>query len=191
MMMMTSSENINRALEIWRDLKIEPSHTEPSAHLEESTLVRMAADGGLQEASENELEHLDNCPLCLANWSAWRRAFSLANESEDEEERAENLFPEGAYGFLEAAATASPKTQGVVIESSCGSYRLEVLPNRESPEEGMIVLSSRVKNADNNVTVRDKKGREILSGALENGRLARLCRKLNELDLSVWTVSLK
>ena len=188
---MTSSENINSALETWRDLKAKPSQTEQSAHLEESALVRMAADGGLQEASENELEHLDNCPLCLANWSAWRRAFSLATECEDEEERVEDLFPEGAYGFLEAAATASPKTQGLAIESSCGSFRLEVLPNREQPKEGMIVLSSRVKSSDSKVTVRDKKGREILSGTLENGRLARLYRKLNELDLSVWTVSLK
>ncbi len=188
-MMMTNHENINSALETWRDLKIEQSCAEPSAHIEEKDLLRMAADGGLQEASENELEHLDNCPLCLANWSAWRRAFSLVTECDNEEERAEDLFQDGAYGFLEAAATTSSRTQGLVIESSCGSYRLEVLPNREQPEEGMIVLSSLVKNTEKKITVRDKKGREILSGVLENGRLARLCRSLNEIDLSVWTVT--
>ena len=188
-MMMTSYENINSALETWRDLKTELSYTKPSAHLRESALVRMAADGGLQEASENELEHLDNCPLCLANWSAWRRAFSVVTECEIEEDGDEDLFSIEAYGFLEAAATTSAKTQGLVIESSCGSYRLEVLPNREQPEEGMVVLSSLVKSAENKVTVRDKKGREILSGTLENGRLARLCHSLNEIDLSVWTVT--
>ena len=188
-MMIASSENINSALEIWRDIKIKQSHTEKSAHLEERVLVRIAADGGLQEASENELEHLDNCPLCLANWSAWRRAFSVAAEYAEDAERAEDLFSEGAYGFLEAAATTSAKTQGLAIESSCGSYRLEVLPNREQPEEGIIVLSSLLKNGNNKVIVRDKKGQEILSGTLENGRLARLCHNLNKLDLSIWTVT--
>ena len=76
--MITSSENISSALKAWRDIKIEQSQTEHSNHLEEGVLVRMAADGGLQEALENELEHLDNCPLCLAAWSAWRRVFTLA-----------------------------------------------------------------------------------------------------------------
>ncbi len=191
MMMMTNSENINSALETWRDVRTELSHTEQNAHLDETTLVRIAADGGLHEASKSELEHLDNCPLCLAAWASWRRAFSVVYECEEEKEIEEDLFKDGAYGFLEAAATTSPKAQGLVVESSCGSYRLEVLPDRESPEKGMIVLSSLVKSDDNKVTVRDKKGLEILSGTFENGRLARLCRNLDELDLSVWTVSLK
>ena len=190
-MMMASSENISSALKAWRDIKVEQSQTEQSDHLEESVLVRMAADGGLQEALENELEHLDNCPLCLATWSAWRRAFNVAAECDDEKERDEDLSSDDAYGFLEAAATTSQQTQGLVIESSCGVYRLEVLPSREQPEEGMIVLSRLTKNSDNKVTVRDKKGHEILSGTLENGRLARLCHNLNDLDLSLWTVMAK
>ncbi len=187
-MILTSSENINSALRSWRDMKIAQSHCEQTEHLEEKVLVRMAADGGLQEASEYELEHLDNCPLCLAHWSAWQRAFSVVAEGLDEEKREKDQFSGDAYGFLEAAATTSPQTQSQVLESSCGSYRLEVLPSREQPEEGMIVLKSRAENGDNKVTVRDKNGREILSGSLENGRLARLCHNLNELDLSVWTV---
>lgn len=190
-MMITNGENIGSALKAWRDIKIAQSQTEQSEHLEERVLIRMAADGGLQDALENELEHLENCPLCLAAWSAWRRAFNVATKIEDEKEIDGDLFSDDAYGFLEAAATTSQKIQGLVIESSCGVYRLEVLPNRDQPKEGMIVLSRMSKNGDNKVTVRDKKGQEILSGTLENGRLARLCYNLNKLDLSLWTVMAK
>lgn len=189
--MMTNNGNINSALEAWRDIKIEQSPTEISEHLEERTLIRLAAAGGLEEASPNELEHLDNCPLCLATWSAWRRAFAVATEYEDDENETTELNHDEAYGFLEAAATTSAKTQTLVVESSCGSYRLEILPDREAPDEGMIVLSRLTKDGDQQLTVRDKKGHEILSGTLENGRLARLYHNLNELDLSVWTVNKK
>ena len=191
--MITNNGNINSALEAWRDIKIEQSPTESNVHLEKKTLIRLAADGGLEEVSPNELEHLDNCPLCLSTWSAWRRAFAVANENEDNENENEltELNHDEAYGFLEAAATTSAKTQALVVESSCGTYRLEILPNREEPNEGMIVLSRLTKDGDQQLTVRDKKGHEILSGTLENGRLARLYRNLNELDLSVWTVNKK
>ncbi len=188
-MIMTNRENINSALEDWREMKLSQIHSEPTEHLPEKVLVRLASVGGLQEASDNELDHLDKCPLCLSSWSAWRRAFTIAEEPENKEENFAEFSVDNTYGFLEAAATTSPKTSGQIVESHCGTYRLEVLPSREEPDEGMIILSSQIEKSDSQVTVRDKNGREIISGALKNGKLARLCQNLNEIDLSVWTIS--
>ena len=53
----------------------------------------------------------------------------------------------------------------------------------------MIILSRLTDNQNREVTLRDRKGLIILSGALENNRLARIHKNLNELDLSIWTVS--
>jgi hypothetical protein len=192
-MIMTNSDNINSALGNWREMKLAQTDSSQTEHLKEQILVRMAADGGLQEALESELKHLDNCPLCLASWSAWRRAFTVAQECNNESEKSEEFSSESAYGFLEAAATTSAKATGQIVESRCGTYRLEIMPNRDDPTKGMIVLSSRPAKSDNKggnqVTVRDRNGRIIISGTLENKKLARLCHNLDEIDLTVWTIS--
>lgn len=187
-MITTNRENINSALADWRDMKIAQADSESTQHLEEKVLVRMAADGGLQEASESELEHLDSCPQCLGNWSAWRRAYSVISVDLNDEKNEKDQFNGDAYGFLEAAASLTSTASSRVLESSCGSYRLEILPDREDPEKAMIVFSRRTQNGDDRVTVRDKNGLAIISGNLENGRLARLCSNLKELDLTIWTV---
>ncbi len=192
-MIMTNSKNIDSALKNWREMKLAQTDSLPTEHLQEQTLVRMAADGGLQEALESELKHLDNCPLCLASWSAWRRAFTVVQESNSEVENHEEFSAESTYGFLEAAATTSAKTAGQIVESRCGTYRLEIMPNREDPTKGIIVLSRRPEKSENRgdkkVTVRDRNGHIIISGTLENKKLARLCHNLDEIDLTVWTIS--
>ncbi|HDS16749.1 MAG TPA: hypothetical protein ENN66_09135 [Proteobacteria bacterium] len=188
-----ANEIANKSLEdifiFWRD---HPKQISPSAetrHFDEKTLIRLAADRGLAEAEEEELRHLDNCATCLAAWSAWRRAFSFAAGADMEEQD----FPpsseiDGGYGYLEAAASSSITTQGLVLESRCGAYRLEILPNRENPKEGLIVLRAEKHKAAGKFSVRDRNGREILTGFLENGRLARPCADFSALDLSLWTV---
>jgi hypothetical protein len=38
------------------------------------------------------------------------------------------------------------------------------------------------------VTVRDRNGLVVLEGRLRHGRLARICEKLSEIDLTTWTL---
>ena len=194
--MMTDANNLNRAFHAWQETKLEEFKNDDSAsplnqHLDEKTLLRLAGSGGGEKATTIELEHLDNCPVCLAEWAAWRRALSVADEyseSEFVDNLSDELFSHQTFGYLEAAASDTPKSQALILESSCGTYRLEILPDRQDNNEGMIILSRLTENSAAEVSVRDRAGRIIISGPLENGRLARIHKNLDELDLSIWTV---
>jgi hypothetical protein len=194
--MMTDANNLNQAFAAWREtklaeLKVDNSVSRIIHHLDEKALLRLAGSGGFEKAAPNELEHLDSCPLCLSEWAAWRRALSAADEcgeSDFAEDLNDEFFSHQAFGYLEAAASETTKSQALTLESSCGTYRLEILPDRQENNEGMIILSRLTDNSAVNVTVRDRAGRTIISGPLENGRLARIHKNLDELDLSIWTV---
>ncbi len=220
--MMTDNDNLNYAFQACKSIKLEELHNETAnertiRHLDEETRRRLAGSGGLETATAAELEHLDDCPLCLAQWAAWRRALTAADEDFvddfncelDQSGLAQESFSHQAFGYLEAAASDTKKTRPLVLESSCGSYRLEILPDRQENNEGMIILSrlsGKQKPTEKQnptekpgptenqrpippVTVRDRAGLIIISGALENNRLARIRKNLNELDLSIWTVA--
>ena len=188
--MMINDSSLDRALETWHETNLRQSENEvpDDNHLTEAELVRLAQAGGLAEAAAPELRHLDECPLCFSEWSAWRRAFAIS-ETEIAEPLDEEFTADCAYGFLEAAADTGTLLQPRVLESRCGKFRLELLPSREEEGVGMVILSCLDPlREDEEVCVRDRKGYEFLCGSLENGRLARLCRDLGELDLSIWTV---
>ena len=194
--MMTNSDKLNQTFHIWQKTKLEENGCNDSAgsldqHLDEQSLLRLANNGGIEKATPDELEHLDNCPLCLAGWAAWCRALSVTDdcyENDFDDNLNGEFFSQQAYGYLEAAASDSAISQALILESSCGTYRLEILPDRLENNQGMIILSKLTGNQTTNVTVRDRTGRIIISGPLENGRLARIHKNLDELDLSIWTV---
>ena len=191
--MMTDTNNLNRAFTAWRETKLAGLKDDNSIHhLDDKTLLHLAGSGGFEDATDIELEHLDNCPRCLSGWAAWRRALSAADEdckSDFDDDLDDEFFSHQAFGYLEAAASATPKSQALALESSCGTYRLEILPDRQDNRKGMIILSDLTDNNSSvYITVRDRAGRIIISGPLDNGRLARVHKNINELDLSIWTV---
>jgi len=196
-MMTDANNNLNRAFAAWRETKLaefkdDNSVSRISHHLDGKVLLRLALSGGLEKAAASELEHLDSCPLCLAEWAAWRRALSAADEDckgDFYDDLDDEFFSRQAFGYLEAAASEMPRSQALILESSCGTYRLEILPDRQENSAGMIILSELTDNSSAvNITVRDRTGRIIISGQLDNGRLARIHKNLDELDLSIWTV---
>jgi hypothetical protein len=188
--MIIDNDNLDRALTTWhRSRSLETGNEIPDdSHLTETDLVRLAQNGGLAEAAAPELRHLDECPHCFSEWSAWRRAFAIS-ETESTETRDDGFPTDCSYGFLEAAADTGAFLQPRVLESRCGNFRLELLPSREEEGVGMVILNCLDPQRKNEMLcVRDRDGRQFLCGRLENGRLARLCRDLGELDLSIWTV---
>ncbi len=196
-MMMTDTNTLDQAFSAWQETRLEELNNDDSGnrqpHFDEKILLRLADRGGLESAATIELEHLENCPLCLAEWAAWRRAFSAADEC-SENSSADDLnsefFAHQAFGYLEAAASATTKMQALTLESNCGTYRLEILPDRQENNAGMIILNRLTENQDTatKVTVRDRAGRIVISGPLENNRLVRIHKNLDELDFSIWTV---
>lgn len=195
--MMTDANNLDRAFYAWQETKLEELKSDdsgsPQQHLDEKLLLRLADRGGLESAATIELEHLENCPLCLAEWATWRRAFTAAEDCSENNSAADldcDFSAHQAFGYLEAAASGTTKNQALTLESNCGTYRLEILPNRQENNEGMIILTRLTENQDSvaKLTVRDRTGRKVISGPLENNRLVRIHKNLDELDLSIWTV---
>ncbi len=200
--MITEPHNLDRAFHVWQETRLDDAENADSVsqlrlHLDQQSLIRLAAAGGLDQAAAHELEHLDHCPLCLAEWAAWRRAVGAAAECSDtdpaedtdSDDLHDNFIRHQTYGFLEAAASGPAVTRPLVLESHCGTYRLEILPDRQPNNTGMVVLHRLISNPLTEVTVRDRQGVEIISGTLENDRIARIHKDLDKLDLSIWTVS--
>jgi len=200
--MLISEEQLSQAFGHWRNERVAAETAEPETHLgeihlSETDLLRLAGNGELTAASASELRHLDNCSACFERWAAWRRAVSAAAEADEAEFPEDERLPECACGFQEAAASPadSSTSEPRVYTSGCGGWRLELLPERENPERGLLVLTqlnrsekSPDTSAGYNVTVFDRQGRRLLSGTLEEGRLARLCTNFSGLDLTLWTV---
>jgi len=197
-MMSISDQQLTRAFREWQPETTQSTNPELEPHLNESQLLHLAAAGGLEAATPKELRHLDACAICFGAWAAWRRALSATQDQTDTVKQTPNQDSPTtadddficAFGFQEAAASSTPETsEPRIYTSNCGSWRLELLPGRESPKRGLLILTALQGNkATGQITVFDRRGKEILAGSLENGRLARLCEDFTGLDLSVWTV---
>ncbi len=191
--MLISDTDLTTVFSKWRAASDRRHPPLATPHLDEESLLRLAGKEGLAAAASGEIEHLDSCPDCFAAWAAWRRALSAAAGEKKEEmtERDDNRLVECAFGFQEAAASQPGATAGPqVFTSSCGGWRLEWLPQRDQPGEGLLLLTARNPlPAGVEVSVCDHQGRKLLSGPLEEGgRLARRCRDFSQYDLSLWTV---
>ena len=158
-----------------------------ASHLDEVTLYQLTAEGSLAEADSAALKHLSLCSTCMGEWANWRRARGAAENTEGPLADIDLSF-----GFLQAAA--SPElTESISMQSQCGSYRLDILPQEGAPDRGLVVfeaLSGNERLEDAQVTIHDREGRLLLKGRLREGRLARPLNDPSQFDLSTWTVSI-
>jgi len=190
---MNQKNSLQSLLQIWKEVYLDrtKTHGEEAGHLSVEELYRMAEPGGIERSEVEAVDHLSVCPVCLGEWASWRRALTAVDELESAEGMEEEEFPVMAYGMREAAATAKPE-EPVNVRSSCGRFNLGVLPRLDNPQKGMVTLEAvadgEMSVEDRHFTVRDRNGLVLLEGRLHQGRLARTCEKLADIDLTTWTL---
>lgn len=177
--------NNSSLLQTWRESQ--PFNRFNPDHPSEERMIALASPGGLARAEEEEIEHLQSCPGCLSHWAAWRRAYEFAGRQEFADNDLSS--PEIAFGYLEAAADHHQAVNGQRLESSCGSFRLEILPARENPSQALVILSDLSGQAQGSIAVRDRNGELVLEGRLSDGRLVGRHENINDLDLQFWTIT--
>jgi len=155
-----------------------------SPHLSLDVLYHLSLENGLKEASEDTLDHLWQCRECLEKWeifsTAWDPGADIAGEP---------VIPLGV-GMLRAAATGVPEF--LVLTSRCHRFRLGIHPDEDAPEKGLVTLDVVSDGADTEgktARVRDAAGKMVIEKTIVGGRAAVKKTDLNELDLSVWTIT--
>jgi hypothetical protein len=171
-------------LDTWQTGDVTPGPDRP--HLSKERIFELAGAGGMAAAGDSEIQHLSDCPACMADWAFWVRVFS-SDEKDMEEE-----IPTVLSGvMLRAAASPGPR-EALRLPSFCGQFLLGVLPEIQHPERGMITLETVADSSliyeSRPATVRDAADRVILQGRFAQGRIARVCEDLSHIDLGLWSV---
>ncbi len=180
---MTDQQMITQALTVWASEQSEDERRDPAeTHLTDTALYRLAVAGGLEDASDDERQHLALCPSCLAAWASWGDTLEIVAGEDDAEELC-------GIGLLKAAA-ASMFQEPLSLLSTCGRFELSVYPEREEGRRGLVTLEI-LDTADSEgrcCVVRDGAGTILLQGVIEEGRVAGRIDDLAALDLKTWTV---
>lgn len=190
---MMKENTLEAYLEIWKGAR--SAQLVPDAgkggHIPLPGLYRMAGEGGIDGASDAEVDHLSLCPDCLARWARWRQAICEAEALDGAEAEAADGPAVLTCGFREAAASWGPG-EPVTMRSGCGRFILGLLPQVDDPDKGLVTLEAAADGTlsveGRRFIVRDRNGVVILDGRLRQGRLARTCERLKDLDLSAWTL---
>ncbi|MCF6178234.1 MAG: hypothetical protein L3J63_02445 [Geopsychrobacter sp.] len=179
---MKGLDPVIEALQLWQ------LESACSGHLDADEIYRLAEDAGLNAATDEEMNHLSDCSLCLAEWSAWRQAISVADESVHYAEPAAQS--PASYGFLQAAASAERRP--FALTSSCGKFSVDVMPLVDDPAKVMMVFKTcdgGSSDFENQIArLRDRNGNIFLSGCIQNGQFARNVDNLERFDLTTWTL---
>ena len=178
---MTTLTSALRTWQMWKQ-------DEAAPHLTPETLYRLSRPGGLAGAAESDLDHLASCPDCLAGWEL----LCVLEETPDQPEAGADII---SFGRLKAAATkaTAPGTAPVYLESGCGRFKLGIFPEPGSPGRGMVtldVIGTDIASQGPIATVKDAAGQIILTGKITHGRTAGRIEDMDNLDLSLWTVTL-
>lgn len=179
-----TENHLKKYINIWHEESIAvPLDKE---HLSPERIYELGIPGEIPAAPAKELNHLSVCASCMSDWAFWSRV-----HTENPGELPENEPSMITGGMLKAAASPGKK-EALKLKSACGRFLLGVLPEIEMPDRGLITLET-IADAQEiyngkTVSVRDAKNRNILSGVIENNRIARRCKIFHKIDLSTWTL---
>ncbi len=181
---MISENHLKKYINIWHEEHITLPVDEE--HLSPERIYQLAVPGEILAAPKKELNHLSVCASCMSDWAFWSRV-----HTEDPGDLADDEPSTISGGMLKAAASPG-KREALKLKSACGRFLLGVLPEMESLDRGLITLEA-IADArgiynGKTASVRDAKNRNILSGFMENNRIARRCKKFQDIDLSAWTI---
>jgi len=179
---MKQLDSVVEALHLWQLDSASPGH------LSDDKLCLLAEDGGLSQATSIEMTHLAKCPLCLQEWSAWRKAIAVADESVCYSEKPSEVAI--SHGFLQAAD--SGEKSPFKLKSECGRFSIDVMPQIDNPERVLMVFKvcdPHKSGYEEQVAIlRDRNAEVVLRGRIHNGQFARNVDNLDQFDLTAWTV---
>jgi hypothetical protein len=159
-------------------------------HLSDNELLDLTTPGGMADTSKQQIQHLSLCPSCFKRYIRWQKAAQDAKQLDEDQGESDLENDEFAYGFLKAAA-GKGLTEAIELHSQCGDFTLKIMPEISTPDQGLVILESN-KYEGVHLTVKDKQGRNIISGKLRNGSLlGKYPGLLSELDLGTWLVRIK
>jgi hypothetical protein len=155
------------------------SSEEIGAHLSMPELYEIAS--GLHDSTSNGqvLEHLIGCPKCA------------------EELKEISISIEESYGldFVSPKIAASPNWQGVIkVSADGGKYTLSLRRNLSNPVNGLITVEANPPYNERFegkiIRVKDNKKEVILEGTLVKGKVSQKVNKIDDIDLSLFTISI-
>ncbi len=190
---MSKAHTLDQGLRIWKEegRLPPPASRYPDGHIPMETLYRMAGSGGIDASDDAAVHHLSLCPDCLETWASWRQAVTAVEELDSNEAVDAETSQPVVYGLRQAAASFESR-EPFSLRSSCGKFVLGVLPQVDNPDRGLVTIEAAAEGEmpveGRHFMVRDRNGRVVLQGRLHHGRLARTCERLNDLDLSAWTL---
>ncbi|MEH0022094.1 MAG: hypothetical protein V6Z89_20750 [Desulfobacter sp.] len=174
--------NLENALKIWQE-----TFTISNQHITDERLYTLSQSGGLEDASDIELEHLSRCPECLESWSI----VCMLDEFNLKEPPNQTVFI--SSGYLKAAASAKQTKEPLNLKSECGKFIIGVFPDLQKPGKGMITLDTVGHLPDlekMRATVSDAKGMVALEKSIIGGRAAAVTSDMDQLDFSKYTILL-
>lgn len=181
---MDNEITIKDALNIWA-----AENKTDTPHLTRSQLFACSLPDGLKDADEELVDHLSLCPECLETW----KMFSDINTAPAADEYETRIV---AFGMSKAAAPKDiDRTKPREFTSEEHDFRLTILPDPENPDTATLAVD--VKNSEDiekyqnkTILLRDKNNTIFFSQTLRRGRAAQESDMIDDLDLSIWSVSI-
>lgn len=176
-------------LRIWENIHTDRVKADQydTSHILEEDIYKMAEDGGMERSDPEAIKHLSLCPFCMEKWAAWREAISVVEEDESTDESIMS------YGVLRAAATHD-MSEAVSTHSSCGRFVLSISPPFDFDDKWLVTLETLKEDVSiegKPIEVRDRNNVIILSGTINQGRIAGFRDDISEIDLNIWSVTEK
>ena len=182
--MMITESQLEDCINAWHD--VQTASPLENEHLRPERIYELAVPGEILSAPAKEINHLSVCASCMSDWAFWSRV-----HTEDPGEL-ENDMPVTISGGMLKAAASPGEREALKLKSTCGRFLLGILPEVATPERGLITLEAITDAREiyngKTASVRDAKNRNILSGVIENNRIARRCEDFQGIDLSSWTL---
>ena len=168
---MTKKITLEQALEVWGQWKT--ARKETTNHFSIGELNEFLFHPLETAHREEILQHLRECPSCLAEFSSLDRL----REEEDAPGGWDIALPK-------AAATAPSGPRRIATES--GRYTIDIRPQLADSSRGLVIV--RVSGSDPEsvegclLTLRDSGRRVLLQGKISHGEVAQDVEDLDEID---------
>lgn len=158
------------------------------SHLTDEQFYRIAMSEGQADSQNDDIEHLSLCAACQKKWVDWLDTVDILKS--DVTENSGQIC--SGVGFLKAAS-ASVYKEPVTLESTCGRFELTVYPDLDFASGAMLAveaLKELPQFEGRRCVVRDANGLLLVSGVIEDGRVADRIMDLASADLTTWTIVL-